>query len=26
LQITSLQALIPSRHPQRISNLVNLYG
>jgi hypothetical protein len=26
LQISSFQALIPSRYPQRISNLVNLYG
>jgi len=26
LQISSFQALIPSRHPQRISILVNLYG
>jgi hypothetical protein len=26
LQISSFRALIPSRHPQRISNLVNLYG
>ncbi len=26
LQISSFRALIPSRHPQRILNLVNLYG
>jgi hypothetical protein len=26
LQISSFRALIPSRHPQRTLNLVNLYG